>query len=411
MGKSKETFKSSDENVKLLVYADGSKAELYLSDEENLINSQLVENFLKEAEITYGFKNAQAYCEENGIKRESGKFFPIAIADDMSWEPQVEIIIEPLECLLSPRLFSLNDLERIRYISVGEKLAKVQAGDNSIQNKNIFGRLIRDLAADKNFLDTYIGENVKFDARRNVIIAEKEGFVLVENGKRISVIDNIFLQQDIIDIEHEIKTGLTLDGSIFNSHLKVGGNLKILGKIDNCDSKGIIALGNIELQEAENSKLICSGDLFFSDTLHNCKVFANGYVQGSEKSTISGGHVQSGRFIKVAVIGDDAGQETVTEISIAPFLKAQMIKISQDLREDEWDNQTLDDTNPLTEELKNLEMLYLKSLPDYISLHREEKMIVSSFNIMPPVKMRIFDISKEIESENEELSFKLVDSI
>lgn len=409
MGKSKETFKSVDEKIMLRVHADGSIAEAYFSKDEDLLNCDDFDNLLKQAEVSYGFENARKLCEEKGISRARGEFFPIALADEMEWEPQVDIIIEPLECLLSPRLFSLSDLERIRYISVGEKLAKVKAGDDGAQSRNVFSRLVKDLAKDNNFQETYIGENVKFDARRNVIIAEKEGYVLVENSKRISVIDNIFLQQDIIEGEHEIKTGLTLDGSIFNSQLTVGGNLKVLGKIENCRGKGIIAKGNMELMEAESSSLLCEGDMHFTEKLSKCDVFANGYIAGGEASVISGGHIQAGRYIKAGTIGDDS-EDTLAEISIAPFLKGQMIWISQELRKEEWDNASLDDTNPLSGELKDLEMQYLKALPEYISQYREEKRIETTRELIPYTKMRIFHLTREIEHEDEASVFELVES-
>ena len=411
MVKSKQTFNSSDGKVKLRVHSDGSKAEILFNEDADLINSTMIEEVLKEAEVVYGFKNARKYCEEENIERERGVFFVIAQADDTSWEAEVEIIVEPLECLLSPRLFSLNDLERVRYITSGEKLAKVKAGDDGeLQNKNIFGRKIKDLAADKNFLETYLGDNVEFDTRRNMIISKSEGYVLVEHGKRISIIDNIYLQQDIIDGEYEIKTGLTLDGSLFNSYLSVGGNLKVTGKIEDCDNRGIIATGNIELESAENSLIICKGYLVFNEKLSNCRIFCDEFLKGGTHSTISGGIIQAGRYIEANTIGSETGEKTIAEISIAPYYKALMIRISRELRKRDWDNTQPENTDPYVRDLKELEMKYLKALPDFVSINREEKRIEAILDILPPTSLRIFHLSREIANEGAELAFRLVNT-
>ncbi|MCF7920848.1 MAG: FapA family protein [Candidatus Cloacimonetes bacterium] len=411
MVKSKQTYSSSDGSVKIRVHADGSKADILLNEDVNLINSNALEELLKEAEIVYGFENAIEFCKKEKIERERGEYFPLALADNTSWEAEVEIIIEPLECLLSPRLFSLNDLSRVRYITTGEKLAKVKTGDGSGgQNKNIFGRKIKDLASDKNFLDTFLGTNVEFDTRRNLIIASGNGYALVENGKRISVTDNIFLQQDIIDGDYEIKSGLTLEGSLFGSSLNVGGNLKVQGKVENCSEKGIIASGNIELDSADNSLLICKGNLEFSNLLLNCQVFADGYIKGTERSSISGGELQAGRYIEAATIGSESGEETIAEIGISPYLKALMILISRSLRQSNWNYKEPDNTEPLVRDLKEMEMKYLKALPDFLSLHREEKKITGYIDILPPTRLRIFHLTRLINNEGEPLTFELVHS-
>jgi hypothetical protein len=230
----------------------------------------------------------------------------------------------------------------------------------------------------------------------------------VEHGKRISIIDNIYLQQDIIDGEYEIKTGLTLDGSLFNSYLSVGGNLKVTGKIEDCDNRGIIATGNMELESAENSLIICKGFLLFNEKLSNCRIFCDEFLKGGNHSTISEGVIQAGRYIEANTIGSETGEKTIAEISIAPYYKALMIRISRELRKRNWDNTQPENTDPYVRDLKELEMKYLKALPDFVSVNREEKRIEATIDILPPTSLRIFHLSREIASEGAELTFKLV---
>ncbi len=408
MTKKKETFKSKDGKLELRVATDGSLAEMRIEEGADLVSMGAIMELLASGEINYGFENARQHCEESGITREPGSYFPVAIADDISYEPEVEIMIEPLDCLLSQQLFSLSDLSRVRHINAGEKLAKVKTGKGAVQSKNIFDRQIRDLAADKNFQEIYLGSNVEFDTRRNLIIASGDGYALVENNKKISIIDTIFLQQDIIEAGYEVKTSLSLEGSIFSSDLVVNGNLTVKGKIEDCREKGIVVAGDLLLESAEGSLLICKGNLEFREKLNNCEIFCNGSVNGIEGSVISGGNIQSGISISSDLIGSEDFQRTIAEVSIAPFIKGMMIQISQELRKKDWDPSDPNSNDPLVKELEQLEIRFSKIIPDFLSNNRELNKISSKKGFLPGTRLRIFNLSWDIDAEIMDREFKLV---
>ncbi|MCF7911354.1 MAG: FapA family protein [Candidatus Cloacimonetes bacterium] len=408
MDKKMDKYKTADGMVLLRVLADGSKAEMRVEAEADLVSAGAITELLTQAGIKYGFKNAREKAVEEGAVREVGKYFTIALADDSSFEPEVEILVEPLDCLLSQRLYSINDLARVRFINAGEKLAKVKTGSGSVQSRNIFDRKIRDLAADKNFLDTYLGENVEFDTRRNLIVASNDGYALVENGKKISIIDNIFLQQDIIETGFEIKSSLTLEGSVFSSDLVVNGNLVVSGKIEDCKGKGVVVAGNLVLDSSENSLLICKGNLEFRDQLQNCEVYCNGNVKGAEKSEIIGGNIQSGISIISGKIGNEEKENTIVEVSIAPFIKGMMIQLSQELRKKDWDPSEPEMEDPLVKELSQLEIRFSKVIPDFLSSNRELNKITSRQGFYPGVALRIFNLCWEIDTETGETEFALL---
>jgi len=403
-----ETFKTADEMVSLRVSADGSRAEMRVDVEADLVSAKAIQELLSQAGIKYGFKNARDKITEEESVREAGEYFLVALADDTLFEPEVEILVEPLDCLLSQRLYTLNDLSRVRFITSGEKMAKVKTGSGSAQSKNIYDRKIRDLAADKNFLSTYLGENVGFDTRRNLIVASKDGYALVENGKKISIIDNIFLQQDIIDTGYEVKTSLTLDGSVFNSNLVVNGNLIVSGKIEDCAGKGIVVAGNLVLESSENSLLICKDDLEFRERLQNCEVFCNGKVKGAENSEIIGGNIQSGLSIIAGRIGSEESENTIVEVSIAPFIKGMMIQLSQELRKKNWDPSEPEMEDPLVKELSQLEIKFSKVIPDFLSHNRELNKITSRERFLSGVSLRIFNLSWDLDTETDETEFALL---
>jgi len=404
----KETFKTEDGKIILRVSADGNLAELRIEEDASLVSEKAIADLLAEAEIKYGFENARADAEAKGIKREPGVYFPVAIADDTSFEPDVEILVEPLDCLLSQRLYSLNDLSRVRFITAGEKLAKVSTGSGAVQSKNIFDRKIRDLAADKNFLDTFLGENVDFDTRRNLIVATCDGYALVENGKKISIIDNIFLQQDIVETGYEVKTSLTLEGSIFKSDLVVNGNLNVAGKIEDCSAKGVVVAGNLLAESCEDSLLICKGDLEFREKLQNCEVFCNGNVKGAVGSEIFGGNIQAGISVSSDLIGSEDKGKTIVEVSIAPFIKGMMIQLSQELRKKDWDPSEPYMDDPLVKELSQLEIRFSKVIPDFLSHNRKQNKITSHEGFNPGVSLRIFNLSWKIDTGTDETEFALV---
>lgn len=404
----KETFKTEDGKIVLRVSADGNLAELKIEEDAGLVSEAAIADLLEKAEIKYGFENARAEAEAKGITREPGVYFPVAIADDTSFEPGVEILVEPLDCLLSQRLYSLNDLSRVRFITAGEKLAKISTGTGAVQSKNIFDRKIRDLAADKNFLETYLGENVNFDTRRNLIVATCDGYALVENGKKVSIIDNIYLQQDIVETGYEVKTSLTLEGSIFKSDLVVNGNLSVGGKIADCSDKGIVVAGNLMFESCEDSLLICKGDLEFREKLQNCEVFCNGNVKGAAGSEITGGNIQAGISVSCDLIGSEEKEKTIVEVSIAPFIKGMMIQLSQELRKKDWDSSEPYMDDPLVKELSQLEIKFSKVIPDFLSQNRERNKIISHEGFNSGVSLRIFNLSWEIDTGTDETEFALV---
>jgi hypothetical protein len=408
MTKKTKTYKSEDGTLELRVASDGSIAELLISGEAELINSLAVSELLDSADIKYGFQNAQKLCLDQDVKREAGSYFPIAAADDASLEPQVEILIEPLDCLLSQKLFSIKDLSRLRHIDAGEKIAKVKNSDSGSKSKNIFAHEIRDLSADKNFLQTYLGRNVEFDARRNAIISSAAGYALVENNKKISIIDNIILQQDIIETGFEIKTGLTLEGSIFSSDLVVNGDLVVKGKIENCNEKGIIVAGELQFESAIKSLLICKGSLYFTEEMEDCNVFCNSYVRGAEDSSIAGGCIQSGIAINSGIIGSEQAARTIAEISIAPFIKGMMIQICQELRKKDWNPAHPDSSDPLVKELEQLEIKFSKVIPDFISDNRQKNKITSNKGFLAGTRLRIFNLSWDINEPIGDKEFSLL---
>lgn len=406
MTKKKELLKSTDGMIELRYATDGSIAELKLNNSNQLLSDKSISDLLEKAEIKYGFKNAVSHCKDNNIERKAGEFFPIAIADDTSFEPDVEILLEPMDCLLSQRLYSLTDLERVRFIDAGEKLAKVKTGKGNIQSRNIFDRQIRDLSNDKNFSDTYLGLNVDFDKRRSLIIAKSDGYGLVENNKKISIINNIYLQQDVIEAGHEVKTSLTLDGSIFNSDLIVGGDLTVTGKIEGCQEKGILVSGNLTLESAEDSLLICKGDLKFREQLSNCQVFCNESVIGKENSVIKGGKIQSGISLQTGMVFSEEN-DTTLEVSIAPFYKALMIKLCNQLRQKEWDPKNPDTQDPLVKELEQLEIRFAKDIPKFLSDNRAKNKIICEKGFDANTHLRIFNVSQNIEENSELMEFTL----
>jgi hypothetical protein len=407
MTRKKETYKSEDGKLELRLSTDGSQAELRVVEGADLIGTGALEKLIADHEVTYGFENAVRYCQEAGIKRQSGEFFPIARADDITFEPEVEILLEPLDCLMSQSLYSLSDLTRVRHITAGEKLAKVKTGSSPVESKNIFGNKIRDLAQDKSFQETYLGANVEFDTRRNLIIASGDGYGLVENSKKISIIDNILLQQDIIEAGYEVKTSLTLDGSIFSSELVIGGDLLVRGKIEGCRGKGIIVTGSLTVESAEDSLIMCKKDLTFRERLVNCQVYCNGSVKGGESSRIIGGNIQSGLAISAGRIGGE-DTETIAEVSIAPFVKGMMIQLSQELRKNDWDPGNPDKEDPLVKELEQLEIRYSKIIPDFLSENRELNKIISENGFSGGSHLRIFNLSWNIENDVEERQFALI---
>ncbi len=177
------------------------------------------------------------------------------------------------------------------------------------------------VTGEEELLPTIVGEGVSVDYKKNAIIAERDGFVRISQGK--VYIDKLTIIPKNIDHRADIKnfTGsLWVQGDILNgAELFVDGNLQIDGVVENCnihcvgdiiinghfygqESAKIKARGNISIGEIHSGE-VSAKNIFVNELVRFAKIVAKDSIYVFGKGEIMGGKTFAKNEIKAKVLG------------------------------------------------------------------------------------------------------------
>jgi len=347
-------FFSADSSMVLEIADDNFSAYLTIKEEKEFINEAEIMDLIKRAGINYGFERATEFANKNKLIKEINRPFPIAIGE-RNQHPSVEF--SPLfeeSTSFNPEMFKnqFNDLKNYFHAEKGLPLAHLFITKPAKPGRNIFGVEIGSDQTEQDVLNHYLGSNVIYSQERSQIIAAESGYPYVDELERVHVMSEFVIQGNL-GLEYEnftLRSNLEIHGSIKDKiRVQIDGNLRVFGDINdaevevngllhvdgdilNCKSGGVRVNGNVEFESAENSRIACSGDIVFSKFAQFCNMIAGKNIIGNEmNSALIGGLAQAGENIEVAVIGSSNAIGTEVEITISPYVKEQMLRITKRL--------------------------------------------------------------------------------
>ncbi len=426
-------FSNEKETIHLEIADDNYTAYLTIQESEEFINENDIISLIEQSSISYGIEQAIEYMQENEIKKEINKPFPIAIGQKTK-EPEVEFsTLFNTEQSYHPALGNqFHLLKNLVKIKAGEPVAHLFVSKPSKSGYNIFGEEVSPENTEQQIIENYLGENVQYSMDRGQILSKVAGYPWVDELSRVHVKSEFIIDKDMdLTIEHfdffghlivkgdikdkiqiKIDGDLDIEGDINDASVEVTGNILVKGNILNCRQGGVIADGNIQFDSSENSRIACGGKISFTKNAHFCRLMAEKGIFGQEEgSAIVGGIAQSGEHIEASMIGNAGMMSTETEISISPYTKEKMLLLTKHImRLREIGQSDSDEFFKLSEKLQDLEA----QLEDEINrtLKNEDQLpkhILAYKKVFPGVYIRILKKSMNVSEEMKSVSFAIID--
>ncbi len=238
-----------------------------------------------------------------------------------------------------------KELNLIQNVVEGQPLAQKMLPQRGKGGKTITGRYLE--AKNGKDITVQLGQNVKFDVDGRTIVAEKNGQVMLVNGK--ITVEEIYEVPGV-----NIKTGnITFMGTVIcrgnvedGYNIKADGNIEIYGSVGNCqiEAEGdiVIAQGVMGRDEGKittpksvwarfiQNETVNAGEyIIVNDNIMNSQITAKKKILlKGKRAQITGGHLFATEEISAKNIGSPGGgTETVLEVGIDPEKKQRLMEL------------------------------------------------------------------------------------
>ncbi|MBW6514875.1 MAG: FapA family protein [Candidatus Syntrophosphaera sp.] len=412
-------------NIKLELRDDRLSAWLTILDKGILTDEQDILDLIEQAGIKYGFEEALKYMRKHGMEKEYDTPFPVAMCNRVQGESKLNYFFDLEQAKHFDGKVSLDELKELTCIEPGTVLADYSGNIFERQGSiyDIYGEMLQDENFDPDAIGQIRGENVKFDQMKRQFVAERSGFPSVDEAGRISVIDRVTLTGDFVNLTEGIRSPVSLqingnvelvsitaagdvfiDGNLRNSAVYCEGDLQVDGDVLACGQPGLEVWGNIRCSTLLSSKVLCRGRIEFERSFLQCETVADGGIF-SREGALSGGHIESGGDVTLGRLGDPVGITTEIEITISPFHKAVLMRLTREmirLKQDLSGNAAA--IMDLSERIKACEAELDRELNNYLKRPTEEKLrLLVHHAVFPPVRVRILKHEYEINKNQNHL--------
>lgn len=363
-------------NVSIRINEDKMSAWMYIHKSDKIIDEKEILNLIDDSGICHGFEEALDWMAENGYNKDFEKPFPVAICKS-SFSNETIIHHFDLARTYNPdKEWQFKDVQSWAFTEEGTILAEISFNlfNDGALVYNIFGELATNLAGSL-VLSDYLGQNVCLDADKKQIIAAVSGYPYLDENNKVNIANHLVYRGDVklTKVPLTLSVALTIEGTVNKAHLSVlkdltvtgnvisaelysEGNITVMGDIIDCQTTGVIAMGEINCNSIMNSLVLCKGKLAFDTTIVNSRVVAEKHLSGNPQvSRISESQVFSSETVDVAEIGDSEGKETEVEITISPFNRERIAQLKKTIAKLE-ENYDLN-ADRIDQGLKKLRML------------------------------------------------------
>ncbi len=420
---------NKDGNLRLELKEDRLSAWLTILETGKLIDETEILELLERAGIKNGFEEALRLIRKQGLEKEFGVPFPVAVCNYVKGESKLEYYFDLQQAKGFAGSVGVEELPRLICIEAGTVIAaynsNIFARTGSIYD--IYGEMIQDDELDEDEAQKLAGDNVRYDPSRSHYIAICTGYLSADEAGRLSIYDNLLLAGDIDSHPDTLRTpvNITITGSVRNSALKAqkniiiqgdlesstlycGGDLQVDGSIRNCRRSNLQVLGDLRCHSVFSSALLCCGKLEFSGEVRDSEVVAEAGIT-SANGSLSGGHIQSCGDIRIAVLGSPEQVPTEIEITISPYYKTLLMQLTKDLIHLKQDEAASSEAiAALEEQIKQCESELDSRLN--IFLHRDPDQRIRlevRDDVFPPLQIRI--LKHEYQIKHHQIHLELIE--
>ncbi len=340
-----------DGNIRLELRDDRLSAWLTIHRSGRLTDERDILALIDEAGIKTGFDEAGKYMRKHGLEKDFDSPFPIAMCNRVKGETKLNYFFDLDLAKHFDGRVQPQDLEKLTCIEAGTVIADYSNNIFERQGSiyDIYGEMLQDEEFDLEAARQVAGENVSFNLDKRQFVAGRSGFVSVGEDGRISVVAKLFLAGDIQNEARELRSqaDLEIGGNLTNTTLYAAGNLCVRGDLKNvklscrgdlsldgqiidCRQPGLEVGGNIRCLGIISSLVLCRGGIEFQGQITASEVVADGGIN-SATGSLCGGHLESGGSVLLRELGDPGGGETGVEITIGPYHKALLMRMTRDM--------------------------------------------------------------------------------
>ncbi len=397
--------------LRLELRDDRLSAWLTIRSAGRLTSERDILDLIEEAGIKTGFEEAARYMRKHGLEKDFDVAFPVAVCNRVKGESKLNYFFDLDLAKKFDGRVRPEELANLTCIEAGTVVADYSSNIFERQGSiyDIYGEMLQDEEFDLDAARGVAGENVTFSLERRHYVTERKGFVSVDAGGRVSVIEKLVLEGDIMDEERELRSPADLEirgsmrnsslfaagdvvihGDLINSTLSCRGELRVSGEVRDCRQPGLEVGGNISCKGIWSSRALCRGRITIDQGIAGSEVVADGGIESAD-GYLSGGQTECGGNLTLRDLGDPAGSETTVEITIGPYHKALLMQMTRELirlKEAPEENQSC--IEELNAQIKACEAELDAELNKFLNRpdgHRLGLRVLGE--VLPPVRARI----------------------
>lgn len=185
-----------------------------------------------------------------------------------------------------------------------------------------------------------------------VLYAEADGALVVEDGWRLSVVDVLHIDGDVdLSTGHVESTGsvvitgsvrssfrvvaahdVEVEGSVEDAEVVAGGSLRVHGGVLGGDFGRLRAVRSLALRYAQNARIVCEGDVVLLDSDLASEITAGGEIRAVEgRGRLSGGVYRAARSVRAQELGSPLGAQTLVVVGIDRELDTELTALGAEL--------------------------------------------------------------------------------
>jgi hypothetical protein len=391
-------FSNQNGSLTLTVSPDKFEAYLTLKSSDFFYNEEEISELIALTGINTGFQEAREYLRRQGILRLVDKPFLIAKGIMPTLPNAVYRLKEHLQAITYQTLITKqkepNQLGKPNYVTAGVVLGNAELEGEITPGISVFGEEV----GIENPMALLVGKNVVYDLEKKQFVAETNGYLHIDEKRRLSISERIELDGELqigADEKLTFVGDLCIGGDLLgNSSLTVFGNLEVGGSVietnlyvtGNMVVKNQICQANICVDSSLSAlsvkdSRVCAGDVI---TLSNGG--DNSFILAENLIEIDKGIVDKcSLFAGSSTIANSVRSSSKLAITVAPYLKESYVRLKGGFISDS-------DPNRIAELEKELAKRYAEI--DYA-----DKSITIKGTIEKGSQLRILKYKKAFEKE------------
>lgn len=412
-----ERYSNSREDIIIEVTDNKLCASMTIKRDGGVIEQEEILSLIQQAGISNGFISS---IDQEGSK-EFNQSFKIAEVQPVNKDIELEVYYKTDELYYPKSPLNEANIFRLVYVQKGSAIGKLSYDEGMMSRKDVYGNYLLTSEGRDSVIAKYRGENIAFDDNSKEYIAKISGYLSLDADGKYSVINHLFIKQDINrdygniyilgnltiqgnvqEVRHIRVIGeLIIEGNVSKSNLYAEQGIVIKGRLEACNGGGVTSPKSITCFEVNNSKVFSGDKLIVTGHVNNSRLVGETSIKIDDSAEVIASDLQSSRYIKVGNVKSDGETISDLEITVSPYTKEQLMLLTRELvyfNENDGDNVKVP---IIRKEIKQLEETLSIKVEEAIELENNNSlMIETTGQIAKGTKLKILKESTIISDDS-----------